>query len=55
MALEYLVSQQCENLNLMEVDDYQEVCFSHQLFQMSICFENLIFSTSKIVMSTEWP
>ena len=22
MALEYLVSQQCENLNLMEVEDY---------------------------------
>ena len=43
MALEYLVSQQCENLNLIEVDDYQEVCFSHQLFRMSIWFENLVF------------
>ena len=31
MALEYLVSQQCEKLNLMEVEGYEEVCFSHQL------------------------
>ena len=31
MALEYLVSQQCENLNFMEVEYYLEVCFSHQL------------------------
>ena len=29
--LEYLVSQQCENLNFMEVEYYLEVCFSHQL------------------------
>ena len=31
IALEYLVSQQCENLNFMEVEYYLEVCFSHQL------------------------
>ena len=29
MVLEYLVSQQYEKLNLMEVEDYQKVCISH--------------------------
>ena len=29
MVLEYLVGQQYEKLNLMEVEDYEEVCFSH--------------------------
>ena len=35
IALEYLVSQQYENLNFMEVEYYLEVCFSHQLLVLS--------------------
>ena len=36
IALEYLVSQQCGNLNFMEVEDYLEVCFSHQLLVSNV-------------------
>ena len=52
MVLEYLVGQQYEKLNLMEVEDYQEVCL------LSIYYEILVFYTFRIVISTEgdaWP
>ena len=46
MVLEYLVGQQYEKLNLMEVEDYQEVCFTLAIncwFRMSIYYEILVF------------
>ena len=61
MVLEYLVGQQYEKLNLMEVEDYQEVCFTLAIncwFRMSIYYEILVFYTFRIVISTEgdaWP
>ena len=51
MVLEYLVGRKYEKLNLMEVEDYQEVCFTLAIncwFQISIYDEILVFILSDL-------